>query len=81
MLPELLLNRDNALPPLAGGAWSVELASCLMAQYRADRAAMPASRLGLLHSVLSKFGFNPSDRSRVQVPKPKSKNPFDDDDW
>jgi hypothetical protein len=59
--------------------WEVELASCLMAQYRADRAAMPASRLGLLHSVLGKFGFNPSDRSRVQVAKPKADNPFDDD--
>jgi phage terminase small subunit len=59
--------------------WEVEIASCLMAQYRADRAGMPASRLGLLHSVLSKFGFNPSDRSRVQVPPTKEKNPFDDD--
>jgi len=60
-------------------AWSVELASCLMAQYRSDRSAMPASRLNLLHSILGRFGFTPADRSRVQVPKPKVKNRFDDD--
>jgi hypothetical protein len=62
-------------------AWEVEMASCLMAEYRADRAAMPASRLNLLHSILGRFGFTPADRSRVQVPEQKEKNPFDDDDF
>jgi phage terminase small subunit len=58
-------------------AWSVELAVCLMAEYRADRAAMPASRLNLLHSILGRFGFTPADRSRVSAPQEK-KNRFDE---
>ena len=60
-------------------AWEVELASCLMAEYRSGRAAMPASRLNLLHSIMGRFGFTPADRSRVQVPEQKPKNRFDDD--
>ena len=59
-------------------AWEVELASCLMAEYRADRGGMPASKLNLLHSIMGRFGFTPADRSRVSVPPPKGKNPFDD---
>jgi len=62
-------------------AWSVEMASCLMAEYRSDRAAITATRLNLLHSILGRFGFLPADRSRVQVPQPKKKNKFDDDDF
>jgi phage terminase small subunit len=60
-------------------AWEVEIASCLMAEYRSDRAAITATRLNLLHSIMGRFGFTPADRSRVQIPQPKSKNPFDDD--
>lgn len=60
-------------------AWEVELASCLMAEYRGDRAGMPASRLNLLHSILGRFGFTPADRSRVQAAQPEEKNPFDTD--
>ena len=60
-------------------AWEVEIASCLMAQYRRSRLDMPAARLNLLHSIMGRFGFTPADRSRVQVPEQKSKNRFDDD--
>lgn len=60
-------------------AWEVEMAARLMAQYRESGAEMPASRLGLLHSILGRFGFTPADRSKVQVPKPDPVNPFDDD--
>jgi len=60
-------------------SWEVEIASCLMAQYRRSRLDMPAARLNLLHSIMGRFGFTPADRSRVQVPEQKSKNRFDDD--
>ena len=60
-------------------AWSVELAVCLMAEFRRSGSEMPASRLNLLHSLLGRFGFNPADRSRVNVPRPEKPNRFDDD--
>jgi len=60
-------------------AWELEIASCLMAEYRGDRLGMKAARLNLLHSILGKFGFSPAERSKVSVPQPKKKNPFDDD--
>jgi hypothetical protein len=60
-------------------AWSVELAVCLMAEFRRSGSEMPASRLNLLHSILGRFGFNPADRSRFSVPAKETKNPFDDD--
>ncbi len=60
-------------------AWEVEIASCLMAQYRRSRLDMPAARLNLLHSIMGRFGFTPADRSRISVPQPKKKNKFDDD--
>jgi len=60
-------------------AWEVEIASCLMAQYRRSRLDMPAARLNLLHSIMGRFGFTPADRSRISVPPLKEKNKFDDD--
>jgi len=60
-------------------SWAVEIASCLMAQYRRSRLDMPAARLNLLHSIMGRFGFTPADRSRISVPQPKKKNKFDDD--
>ena len=59
-------------------SWELEIACCLVAQYREDRQKMPASRLGLLHSVLGRFGFNPCDRSKVQVKPAEPDNRFDD---
>jgi len=60
-------------------SWEVEIASCLMAQYRRSRLDMPAARLNLLHSIMGRFGFTPADRSRISVPQPEKKNKFDDD--
>ena len=60
-------------------AWSVEMASCLMAQYRQSREDMPAVRLNLLHSIMGRFGFTPADRSRISVSQPEKTNKFDDD--
>ncbi len=59
-------------------AWSVEIMSCLMAEFRRSGTSMPASRLNLLHSILGRFGFNPADRSRVSVPRQEKKNRFDE---
>ncbi len=60
-------------------AWEVEIASCLMAQYRRSRLDMPAARLNLLHSIMGRFGFTPADRSRISVSQPEKTNKFDDD--
>lgn len=59
-------------------SWEIELAACLMAEYRSGRAAMVTSRLNLLHSILGRFGFTPADRSKISIPKQKKKNPFDE---
>jgi len=60
-------------------AWEVEIASSLMAKYRRSRLDIPEARLNLLHSIMGRFGFTPADRSRISVPQPKEKNPFNDD--
>ena len=38
-----------------------------------------ATERGQLITLLAKVGFNPSDRSNIQIPTPKTKNRFDDD--
>ena len=38
---------------------------------------MKTDRMRLLSTLLGKIGLNPSDRSRVQVPDGKGKNPFE----
>ncbi len=57
--------------------WEVEMASCLMAEYRSSRATMQAARLNLLHSILSRFGFTPADRSKISIPKPDEDSKWD----
>jgi hypothetical protein len=37
------------------------------------------SERGQLITLLAKIGFNPSDRSNIQILAPKKKNQFDDD--
>lgn len=39
---------------------------------------MKTDRMRLLSTMLGKIGLNPSDRSKVQVPEGKGKNPFED---
>ena len=60
--------------------WAVEIACVLMAEFRAAPQMMSGARLSRLDSLLGRFGIVPADRSRVSVPVPKEKNPFDDDD-
>jgi hypothetical protein len=60
-------------------SWAVEIASVLMAEFRDNPAEFKAARLARLDSLMGRFGIVPADRSRVQVPKPKEKNPFDCD--
>ena len=60
-------------------AWAVEIASVLMAEFRADTGAFNAARIARLDSLLGRFGITPADRSRVTAIQPEKKNRFDDD--
>jgi hypothetical protein len=55
---------------------AVEIAARLLAQLRAG--TLDAKLYGQLNGLLSKFGMNPADRSKVAVPPRASKNPFAD---
>ena len=50
----------------------LELHCCLMAEARADFAAMSATRIGLLSRQASKLGLGPTDRARL-TPHPEPK--------
>lgn len=60
-------------------AWAVEIASVLMAEFRADTGAFNAAKIARLDSLLGRFGITPADRSRVTAIQPEKKNRFDDD--
>lgn len=49
-------------------------------QYIEDGAVVPATSAeqGQFFKYLSQFGMTPADRSKINVPKQKAKNPFDD---
>ena len=55
---------------------SVEMAACLLAEFRQDRTAFNAARISKLQSLLGSFGMNPSDRASLAIPKPAEPNPF-----
>ena len=58
---------------------SVEVASVLLAEFRADPAEMSAPRLLRLTGLLGHFGMNPADRSKLSIKQPEqSKNTFGD---
>lgn len=57
---------------------AVELAAVLLAEFRTAPAEFQAARLARLESLLSKFGMNPSDRSRLNIAPPAKRNAFDD---
>lgn len=79
---ELIAWKDIAGTTPAGvltsaDAISVELASRLLAEYRSNPAMFGARKMALLFSLLGKFGLNPSDRGKLDVPGPATKhNPF-----
>ena len=53
----------------------LEVAACLLAEYRKDKEIRTAT---LLEKYLSKMGLNPSDRSRVYLTdQPKTKSKWD----
>ena len=54
----------------------VEVAACLLAEYREDPDAMPTARIGRMCAEFGRLGLSPADRTRSQVPKGK-KNEFD----
>lgn len=55
----------------------VEMAACLLAEYREDRGGFSGQKLGRLEAMLGKFGMTPSDRAKLSIEKPKTENPFD----
>lgn len=63
---------------LTAADWhSVEMASCLMAEYRRDRTGFAAGKMGRLQSLLGRFGMTPADRASLNIEKPKDGNPYD----
>lgn len=56
---------------------ALEMTVRLLVQFRNDPDEFPASRMGHLISLLSRFGLTPADRSKISVPKGNGKNPFD----
>jgi hypothetical protein len=55
---------------------AVEIAACLMAEYRIDRSGFGASKLARLNQALGQFGMTPSDRAKLNIEKTKDENPF-----
>lgn len=54
----------------------LEIASELLAEFRADPEAFPAARLGHLVGCLARLGMSPADRQKLGVEKAKEENPF-----
>jgi hypothetical protein len=71
--------RSKAHPGTMSDADSVavEIAACLLAEFRADPQEFTAAKLGRLQAFLGQFGMTPADRSKVAAPKPKKENPFE----
>ena len=58
-------------------AISVELASRLLAECRSNPAMFGARKMALLFTLTGKFGLNPADRGKLDLPAPPAKdNPF-----
>ena len=56
---------------------AVEIAACLLAEYREDPRGMATARIGRLVTELNRLGCTPSGRASLQVLLPQ-KNEFDD---
>ena len=66
--PGVLANSDQLI---------VEVASCLLAEYRANPNEMVTARITRLTSELGKLGLSPSDRAGLEIPSTKP-NRFDE---
>jgi hypothetical protein len=66
--PGVLFNSDRLV---------LEIAAVLFTQFR-NNPDFPITGIGRLQSLLSSLGMTPADRSKISVPKGKSKNPYED---
>jgi hypothetical protein len=57
---------------------ALEILVKLLIEFRTDPTSVKGGRLTQLNSMLSKFGFTPSDRTRIAVPAGKGNNEFED---
>ena len=57
---------------------ALELAACLMAEFRTVKSDFPATKIGRLQGLLGAFGMTPADRAKLSIEKPKDVNPFSD---
>ena len=65
--PGVLANSDQLI---------VEIAACLLAEYRENPSEMVAGRITRLTCELGKLGLSPSDRAGLEVYKPEDLDPF-----
>ena len=65
--PGVLANSDQLI---------VEIAACLLAEYRANPGEMVTARITRLTCELGKLGLSPSDRAGLEVYKPEDLDPF-----
>lgn len=70
---------QTAIPGVLGQADSIAvyIASRLMARFLANEAK--GYELSQLTRLLSQFGMTPADRSKINIPSTKPRNPFADD--
>jgi len=68
--PGVLKNSDRV---------ALEMLSCLLAEFRIQKTLFKAAKLAQLNSLLGRFGYTPSDRSKVYVEPPPKKNKYADD--
>lgn len=58
---------------------TLEMAACLLSEFRCARTDFPVNKLLRLETLLGKFGMTPADRSRVSGKNDKPRgNPFAD---
>lgn len=65
--PGVLFNCDR---------FAVELAACVLAEFRADPSGMLTPRIARLHSQLSSFGMTPAYRTKVVAVEPEPNDPW-----
>lgn len=56
----------------------LEVTCSLMAEFRSDRWAFTAAKIGQLIGCLARLGLTPADRQKIGAPKAKDENPFAD---
>ena len=58
---------------------TVELAACLLAEFREDPAGFSGAKLARLEAITGKMGLNPSDRTKINIgTEKKEKDPWAD---